>query len=459
MTNNHTKTSFGFTLVELMVATAIIAIIAGSFLALFNTVLKLVQIKRIKVEAAALATEQMEIVRNMPYTAVGVQNGIPSGSIPQDQTFVRSGNSFTVHTDVRYVDDPYDGVIGGPALQPPQQDDLFSADYKLVKFKISWNTVWGSGSMFFLTDVVPKGIESNSSGGVLKIKVFDANGAAVAQADVDIVNPNTSPSIALNNVKTDNNGIALFPGAPPSVSAYQITVDKPGFSQSRTYGMNDPVGNVAPNPLHPSVFIGTTTEISFAIDLLSTVTVATARMDPALGMIPFGASFTIHGDKTVGSTAMSAPIYKYSNSLTTDLVGGTATLSALEWDTYTISFDQATLGYNIVAYNPSSHPVILSPNDSKTITFTFQPPYRQFTLLVTVLNENSIPLVGATVQLINGVGYNESTSTGVSGQSFFAPLTTGAYTATITNAGYVPIISPVTISGNNEYKAQLSPQT
>lgn len=458
MTNNHTKTSFGFTLVELMVATAIIAIIAGSFLALFNTVLKLVQIKRIKVEAAALATEQMEIVRNMPYTAVGVQNGIPSGSIPQDQTLVRSGNSFTVHTDVRYVDDSYDGALNGSTLQPPQQNDLFAADYKLVKFKISWNTVWGNGSMFFLTNVVPKGIESTSSGGVLKIKVFDANGAPVAQADADIVNP--SQSIALNNIKTDNNGIALFPWAPPSVSAYEITVDKLGFSQSRTYGMNDPVGNVAPNPLHASVFIGTTTEISFAIDLLTTLTVATKKIDPALGVVPFvGASFTIRGDKTVGFTATPAPIYKYSNSLTTDSVGGTATLSAIEWDTYTISFDQATLGYNIVAYNPPSHPVILSPNDSKTITFTFQPPYRQFTLLVTVLNENSIPLVGAIVQLINGAGYNESITTGASGQSFFAPLTTGAYTATITYAGYVPIISPVTISGNNEYKSQLSPQT
>ncbi len=453
---NNNKKLFGFTLIEILIAMAIITIIAGSFFALFNTVLKLVQIKQIKIEAASLATEQMEIVRNMPYNSVGVAGGIPSGSIPQNQTLARSGTSFTVRADVRYVDDPYDGVLGGPTLLPPQQDDLFSTDYKLVKFTIGWNTVWGNGSMFFLTNVVPKGIETSASGGVLKIKVFDASGAPVPQADVDIIN--SSQSIALNNIKTDNNGIAFFPGAPESVNFYQITVDKPGFSQSRTYGMDDPTGNVSPNPLHASVFVGTTTEISFSIDQLSELTIATEEIDPVLGVVPFGIDFIIHGAKTIGATASPDPIYKYSNSLATDSAGGTAVISSVEWDTYTILFDQSAHGRNIVAYAPPAHPVILWPNDSETILFTFQSPYRPYTLLVTVLNENNIPFVGATVQLTNGGDYNEIVLTGSSGQSFFNTPTEGAYTITITVSGYIPITNPITITGNDEYKTQLSPQ-
>ena len=320
----------GTSLIEVIVSIVILGIISLAFFGIFNAVLKFSLTKRIQIEASILATKQMEIVRNMPYNVIGVVSGIPQGTIPQTQTITRAHIPFTLTADVRYVDDPYDDV---------SPIDLLPTDYKQVKFTISWNTRLGSDSLFFLTLVAPKGVENTSGGGILKITVFDANGIPIPQALVDVVNP--SETINLINVLSDNNGVVLYPGAPESVNGYQVTVDKTGFSASRTYGVNDPAGNAVPNPAHLSVFVESTTDKSFSIDRLSALTIITNASSTEVSQ-PIGLPFSIQGSKTIGQTTQNPPqpIYKYTNALSTDGVSGQFTINGLEWDTYTITFNE-----------------------------------------------------------------------------------------------------------------------
>src|SRR5581483_7422951 len=108
-------------------------------------------------------------------------------------------------------------------------------------------------------------------GGTLQINVVNAGGGPVPGASVQIVNSATSPSV---NVTTfsDAFGTVFLPGAATS-SQYQIYVSKSGYSSAQTYA-HDQV-NVNPTPGYLTVSGNQTTTSTFAIDLLSHLTVRT----------------------------------------------------------------------------------------------------------------------------------------------------------------------------------------
>jgi hypothetical protein len=78
----------------------------------------------------ALANEQLEVARNLPYSDVGIVAGWPIGKIPYQKTEIRHGANFVVTTTVRNIDDPFDGTIGGTPNDPSP------ADYKLVDLSL-----------------------------------------------------------------------------------------------------------------------------------------------------------------------------------------------------------------------------------------------------------------------------------------------------------------------------------
>ncbi|KKT48263.1 MAG: hypothetical protein A2249_01310 [Candidatus Jacksonbacteria bacterium RIFOXYA2_FULL_44_7] len=443
------KRKHGFTLVEVLVTVAVFVIIAIAFFSLFNSVLKFIQFKRVETQAANLATEQMEVARNMPYADVGTVSGIPPGIIPQTQTITRDNVSYTVDTDIRYVDDPYDGLLGGIDAAP--------TDYKKVKLTVSWDTIWGDGSIAFVSIVSPKGLETSASVGALRILVFDSNGIPIPQAEVDVENADVGVSII--NAQTDDNGVALFTGVPPSIALYKITVDKAGYSQSRTYGVDDPTGNVTPNPLHLSVFDWQTTQAGFAIDRTSVLTITTELINIDPPTIPVSLPFSIHGAKVVGQDGGGVGIYKYNASFSTE-ASGAVTISPLEWDGYTITFNESVIGFNLIQYSPPTNdPISILPNTSVSISFLFQAPYEQYSLLVSVTDETDLPLTVANVRLVGGGGgYDHTEISSGTGQSFFAPLAETDYNINITKTGYNPIdLLNFPVNGNNEVKLQMFP--
>jgi type II secretory pathway pseudopilin PulG len=126
------RKNFGFSIVEAIVGVAVFALVSigvyGSFLQIFD----ISKLAHVKILAVALANEQYEIIRNLPYSDVGITGGIPDGVLPHVNTVTRDGVNFSVTTTIRNIDDAFDGKID------TTPKDLSPADYKLVEVVVGW---------------------------------------------------------------------------------------------------------------------------------------------------------------------------------------------------------------------------------------------------------------------------------------------------------------------------------
>ena len=383
----------GFTLVESLVGAAVFMIIAVSVYQAYAAAMDAVRVSRLKITATALANEQFEIIRNLPYTDVGVVSGIPSGKIPHIQNLVRDNTEFVVEATIRSIDDPFDGSIGG------LPNDLSPADYKLAELEISCSSCMNFTTLNFTTQVGPRDLETASMNGALFVQVFDAVGQPVAGANVHIENNQVLPTIVIDDT-TNNNGFLQIVDAPPGIEAYEITVSKFGYSTDQTYQTGVP-GNPNPTKPHATVALQQLTQISFAVDKTSTLDISsimeTCSSTPSI-------DFSLNGSKLIGT---SPDILKYNASPTTD-DAGRKTISNLEWDTYNLNLTDGT--YDLAGTIPLL-PFVLNPNANQ-----------DFKLIVALKNPNSIlitirdastqlPLSDATVRL-EGSGYDTTLTTG-----------------------------------------------
>lgn len=251
----------GFTLIEVLTSVFLVGIIFLSIFGVYQIGLKIINLSKNKIIATNIANQKIEMIRNLNYDDIGTINGIPNGSIPETEIITRNKIDFTVKTTIVYIDDPYDGIA--PTDQLP-------TDYKRAKIKVSWPGLFG-GYITLFTDISPKGIESDIGGGTLIISVFNAFGSSVAQANLHILNTQVNPNIDAWYY-TDSYGNLIIPGSPTSTQAYQITVDKNGYSSDRTYGTDEVANPLKP---HASVFTGQVTNISFSIDKVSSLSINT----------------------------------------------------------------------------------------------------------------------------------------------------------------------------------------
>jgi len=156
-------------------------------------------------------------------------------------------------------------------------------------------------------------------------------------------------------------------------------------------------------------------------------------------------SFSMQGAKTLGMDAASQPIYKHSQSLTTNSEGVLNILN-LEWDSYRIIVSPAT-GYDIANSFPSQ-PINLNPDSDQTVILKLA-NHQTNTLLVAVKNSAGQPLVGADIRLYR-TGYDKSKLASDSGQVFFSPLSQAVYNLEIKMAGYQDWVGEVDVSGQTE---------
>lgn len=259
----------GLTLIEVLVGAALMLVVFLGIFGLIQLGMKVVAQSKARITATALANQKIELAHNLAYNQVGTVGGIPNGSIPEDETDTLNGVAYSVKTTVVYVDDPFDGTF---------PNDPLPWDYKRVKVTVSWTGFLG-GSVFLITDIVPNGVETTGSGGVISLVVFDANGQPVPQAAVHVENPNVSPAISAD-YQTNDQGELFLPGAPACNNCYNISATKSGYSLDRTYAVGEVVGGTAiavPDKPFLSVLEGQQSDISFSIDRLSTQTVQTKQ--------------------------------------------------------------------------------------------------------------------------------------------------------------------------------------
>ena len=95
----------GFGLLESLIGIAVFMFIAITVFQVYTRLFVAASFSEDKIAAAALANEQFEIIRNLPYSDVGIVSGIPAGKIQAAQNILRNGRNFQVATTMRNIDD------------------------------------------------------------------------------------------------------------------------------------------------------------------------------------------------------------------------------------------------------------------------------------------------------------------------------------------------------------------
>lgn len=258
------NTNKGISLVEVIVGIALIGIVFVATNGVLRTSLQAISASKLKTGAVALANERLEYMRSLAYDDVGTQGGIPAGLIPQEEIIELNNVDYTVRTFVQYIDDDADGEGSNDA-------NAITTDYKFAKVTVSWISRGEPYEITSSTKIVPKGIESASGGGTLKITVLDeATSLPLSGAQVDIYNEAPDPDI---DVTTYSNtaGEVYFPGTPEA-TGYEITISKSGYTTTQTYGTSE-IAN--PVNRHANVFENTVTSLTFIIGEVAQKTIGT----------------------------------------------------------------------------------------------------------------------------------------------------------------------------------------
>lgn len=287
----------GFTLAEVLVSSVILVVLAGGVYQSIMSLQTLVQSSKQKAQAIALANEQLEIIRNLPYSDVGLIDAWPPGKVPREQEISRLGNNFLVTTTIRSIDDPFDGQIGS------SPNDLSPADYKLVEISISCPSCRYFEPVSIKTFVAPKALETSSGNGALFVRVIDSNGQPVTEAKVKVTNLATTSPLVVND-ETNVDGVLALVDLPPAVAAYRVEVNKAGYSSAKTSAL-DETSTVTPENPDATVLAGQVSQITLVIDRLSSLRFE-AINDSCLALGPL--TFNLIGSRTTDKEE-TLPIY------------------------------------------------------------------------------------------------------------------------------------------------------
>ena len=383
----------GFSMIESLVSIAIFAILSAAIYQTSALLIKGIGIYRENTTISSLASQYMEIVHNLPYSAVGTLSGNPHGNLPDEPNAPLiniNGVDYQIYYVVNYIDNPADGTaLAGT--------DFASNDYKQVKLYVR-NA--GSGKTYsFLTNITPKGLENLESGGALYIKVFDAVGQPVPNATINILNTTIVPNINLTRT-TDSAGNWIEVGLPNSANSYHITTTKNGYSSDATY----PITELNPNPTKPDSTIadGQVTQLSFSIDKLSTLAFHTLNQICApLSDI----SMEVQGEKLIGNPNL----LKFDHYYTSDSLGDIST-GQIEWDNYV----PALAGSNLMIYGSSPiQEVTVLPDTHQEYTLILGPKTTNRLLVIVKDAATKNPVENAEVHLENtNLGIDLSRQTG-----------------------------------------------
>lgn len=441
------KYASGQTLLAILVAIAVFAILTHATFTLIASSYDLVSYNRARITARQLAQEKIELTRNLPYQDIGTVGGIPSGILAQEETVARNNLNYLVKIDIIFVDDPFDESA---------PDDTSPEDYKRARVEVSWEGQASSrrNPVVLLTDVSSQA-SGSLDGGTLVVLVFDANGQPVPQAQVTIVANDTNPPVNLTQ-QTGSNGEIILPGSPLCVSCYQITVTKSGFSTDRTHSTAEVTNPVKP---YTSVFQNDITQISFTIDTLGNLTLLSLDSREN-NFAPLGnLAVRVRGNKIIGTDAYAQPVYKYDENFTTD-ASGNLTIPNIEWDIYHI-LSPSTPSYDISGTNPVL-PLNLVPGG--TIDFSFaNVAHSTNSLLITSKDSSQNLIASASARLYDNLGFEKIQYTGTSGntdfgQTLFSSLEEKTYHIEVTASGYLNFNGDFDVSGYTTTDVIMSPQ-
>ncbi len=420
----------GYSLVEVVI---IILIFSSMFLLMlyaFRQSIGHLNTTKAKIVGVEIANAHMEILHNLRYEDVGTVSGNPTGTLPDSREITRSNITFTVETDIIYIDDPFDGCVGevvgepdksqcadGTIVDKPRdipENENNPADYKKADITVTWNNYYNGHPIKLSSIIAPNDLEGETDKGFLLIKVINAAGQVVPGADVHITNTDIDPPIDIARTTNDSGSVLLL-DMEPSNQTYNITVTKDGYSLNRTCpelaggtactdaaGVPDPVlGKV-------SVHQGEVETVYFTIDQVSRMVVNSYDENGVpLPTIDFTLASSLRdGEEGKKISYEPAPdgIVKTeidfstdaSSTWNTNLLGDA---NQLEWDIYDLFIRTPT--YYIAGINHNLALNILPNTDTTLNVFLDDLSDNSTTnaLLVTVIDNNEVGVAGAEVEL------------------------------------------------------------
>jgi prepilin-type N-terminal cleavage/methylation domain-containing protein len=376
----------GFTLIEVLVGTAVFLVVGVAVYGAFASLFQLANTNQARIIGVELADEQFEIIRNMPYANIGIVNGIPNGTLTDNQNVTRGGITFNLDFTVRDVDLPFDGIFGSST-----NNDSSPADEKFVQIAVTCQTCRNFQPIVLGGQIAPKNLEGSTTNGALFVSAIDAGGNPVKDAAVHVSYATTSPIIIDDT--TNNAGMLQIVDVPPASNAYNITVSKTGYSTDQTYVASST--NPTPSKPPATVAVQQLTAVSFSIDKVSTLSVQSVT--PLCAPIS-NLHFSLTGAKIISNSSVIVP--KYSKNLVTD-GSGNLNLNSMEWDSYTVAPNNDP-SYDIAGINPVN-PIILNPNTLINLQLVAM-PRNPNSLMVSVVNSSGLPISGAGVILKNSSG-------------------------------------------------------
>jgi prepilin-type N-terminal cleavage/methylation domain-containing protein len=251
----------GFTLIETLVAVSLSLIVFLGIFGAYRLGLRIVGLSQRKITATQIAQGEIEKIRNMPYLdvgTIGAQAPYASGTLEASTSTVLNGVEYKIERKVMLISDPSDG------------DEECLVDYKRAEIKVSFSGIL-KGEVILTTDVMPKtkseelAICQQQPIGVLSVQVLNAVGQFVSSPTIEIYDSQGN----LKGTFTPSEGKYDIPLSP---GAYKVVVSKSGYSTERTYSIEEIAIPEKPNP---TVFENQITQISFAIDKVSTMNVKT----------------------------------------------------------------------------------------------------------------------------------------------------------------------------------------
>lgn len=446
------KNRSGFTLIEALVLLFVFSLITITFYQVISVGTRYIIFSKNRLGAIALANEKMEIARNLKYDDVGIYGGSCEGIIPQDEDILENGKNYHVHTLATFIDDPYDGTLGG------SPNDTAYKDYKIVKITVSWNNGGiDSGNVSLVSRFVPPGLEEATSGdGILSINIFSdqAGGAGVSGATVRIVNSDLGFD---ETRQTNENGNIMIVGAKESIYKYQMFISKSGFE---TVNTSPPFPDTAYNPIdvHASVVAGELNVVNIAQNKTADLKVYTENY---LGNSIPNITFKLIGGRRLGTEIAFpyAPIYNSNVSNQTGS-GGEKQYESISPGQYTFTLSDSVTGYRLISTEPITPFSLVSEEDlelkvklaDKNVT----------SILVTVKRSDDDSLIsGANIELSNASGYSEIITTDGNGTAFFPKaggpaFVAGIYNLKISADGYQDYSEEVEISSGQLSEKNIS---
>jgi len=389
----------GFTIVEVMVAMSVFAVLATAFAATLSASLRSLSSSKARTQAEQLASSQLEEMRRVAYDDLGTVGGNPTGIVTPTKTVTSGSQTLTVATKISYVND-----------KVPTAKET-GADYKSVVVTVTSET---STVLAKESTLIAPPNQASQTDGLMKVQVTDyVLNTVIPNATVTL---GTGPDAPISDI-TDANGKVAFAALTPTpatgaTSTYTLDVTASGY---QTLPDDKPPSTAAKTAL------ATGQVYSTVIRLFKPVTM-NLKLVTTTGT-PFTAASTLNVAWSTGADSTSVS----NGAALLTSVGSSALVPKVAY----------TVGASSPGFYATAQTVTMTPSYPSVLTTDVtlvMKPYTTGTLQATVKDSAGVAINGLDVVLTGGPG--SVALTGLSNTSglvsFTVPLgSTPVYTISV----------------------------